>query len=598
MMKQMRENTKVILWIVVVAFIVTIFAVWGLDLQVGGGSSQQYNVLGKVNGISITREQYQVMYEQLVAQMRQASPTGALSVAQQEMIRDQTWENIITAILTDQEIQKLGIQVSDEEIVAFLRTSPPPEVQQYFVDENGGFDYQAYQNALNNPEADWTAVESLARRRIPLIKLNRYLMSQVHVGPTEVRRTFAEDNVMITAEYVSFALADEDVSGYTPSDEDIQNYFDSNNDDFRVGERAVVEYVRIPIEPTAGDYDDIMYTINNLSNQVADGEDFADLARAYSQASTADVGGETGLITAAQRDTEVMSQVAIMNEGQISQPIPTEKGVYLVKLIGKETEDETTRYNLREIFIELTAGPNTIDSLSGIARDMQELAVESDFAKAAADMGLTVETTEPFQRNFPISGLGFSPSVNRFAFTNEAGTLSGVLSDELNYYVCRVVEKLPEAVRPLEEVRSSVESSLRRGRQKSMALRKAEAFHRKVFSTRTGLKQAAEEYGYTLEQPEPFSVSDPIGDHISPNSPFAYVALSINTQEVSKPIESNGVYYVFQVLARSEVDEELYAQRAPVINDQLHQEKVQTYVTYWYGQLRENAEIEDMRRGF
>jgi parvulin-like peptidyl-prolyl isomerase len=67
---------------------------------------------------------------------------------------------------------------------------------------------------------------------------------------------------------------------------------------------------------------------------------------------------------------------------------------------------------------------------------------------------------------------------------------------------------------------------------------------------------------------------------------------------VSKPIESNGVYYVFQVLARSEVDEELYAQRAPVINDQLHQEKVQTYVTYWYGQLRENAEIEDMRRGF
>ncbi len=223
------------------------------------------------------REQYQVMYEQLVAQMRQASPTGAISVVQQEMIHDQTWENIITAILTDQEIEKLGIQVSDEEVVAFLRTSPPPEVQQYFVDENGGFDYQAYQNALNNPEADWTAVESLARRRIPLLKLNRYLMSQVHVGLTEVRRSFEEDNVLMTVEYVPFALADEDVSGYTPSEEDIQGYYDSNSDDFRVGERAIVEYIRIPIEPTAGDYDDIMYTINNLSDQIADGEEFAAL---------------------------------------------------------------------------------------------------------------------------------------------------------------------------------------------------------------------------------------------------------------------------------------------------------------------------------
>ena len=37
MIKQMRENTKVILWIVVVAFVVTIFAVWGLDLTGGGG---------------------------------------------------------------------------------------------------------------------------------------------------------------------------------------------------------------------------------------------------------------------------------------------------------------------------------------------------------------------------------------------------------------------------------------------------------------------------------------------------------------------------------------------------------------------------------
>jgi parvulin-like peptidyl-prolyl isomerase len=598
MMKQMRENTKVILWIVVVAFVVTIFAVWGLDLQGGGVGGQQINILGKVNGVPITREQYQAMYEQLVSQMRQASPDGSLSFAQQEMVNDQVWENLVTAILTDQEIEKLGIRVSDEEIVAFLRTSPPPEVQQYFVDENGRFDYQAYQNALNNPDADWTAVEALARRRIPLLKLNRYLMSQVHVGPADVQRVFEEDNVMITAQYVSFPLVDEDVSDYTPTEEEVQTYYASHQDDYQAGEQAVVEYIRIPIEPTAGDYDDVMYTINNLSDQLAEGEDFGALARTYSQAPTAGVDGETGLITAAQRDAAVMAQVAIMNEGQVSEPIPVDEGVYLVQLTEKVTEDETTKYNLREIFIELTAGSSTMDSLSGVARDMQELALETDFASAAAEMGLTVETTEPFQRNFPIAGIGFSPSVNRFAFASEPDAVSGVLGDEKNYYVCRVVERIPAAVRPLEDVRTTVESALRRERQDGMAERKAVAFWRKIHSTTVGLDKAAEDYGYTIVSPDPFSVSDPIGDRITPYSPLSYAALRMPIEEVSRPVKSRDAYYVFRVLERSELDREVFAQKATEIADQVHQEKVQTYVTYWYGQLRDNAEIEDYRQGY
>jgi parvulin-like peptidyl-prolyl isomerase len=603
MMKQMRENTKVILWIVVVAFVVTIFAVWGLDLQGGGAGGRQFNTLGKVNGIPITREQYQVMYEQLVSQMRQASPDGSLSFAQQEMVQDQVWENLITAILTDQEIEKLGIQVSDEEIVAFLRTSPPPEVQQYFVDENGRFDYQAYQSALNNPDADWTAVEALARRRIPLLKLNRYLMSQVHVGPADVQRVFEEDNVMITVQYVAFPLADEDVSDYNPTDEEIRGYYDMHAEDFRVGEQAVVEYIKVPIEPTAGDYDDVMYTINNLSDQLAEGEDFGALARTYSQAPTAAVDGETGLITAAQRDPAVMTQVAIMNEGQVSEPIPVEggfqgDGVYLVQLIEKVTEDETTKYNLREIFIELTAGSSTVDSLSGIARDMQELAMEKDFATAAAELGLEVETTEPFQRNFPITPIGFSPSVNRFAFTGDPGSVSGVLTDEFNYYVCRLVERIPESIRPMEDVRTTIVSNLRSERQESMALRKAEAFWRKMFSTTVGLDRAAEEYGYTITSPDPFAVSDPIGDRIAPYSPLAYAALRMPIEEVSRPVRSRDAYYVFRVLERSELDREVFAQKAPEIADQVHQEKVQTFVTYWYAQLRENAEIEDYRQRY
>ena len=57
MMKQMRENTKIILWVVVVAFIITIFAVWGLDLQ-STGTHRDKSVVGRVNGVSVTPQMY------------------------------------------------------------------------------------------------------------------------------------------------------------------------------------------------------------------------------------------------------------------------------------------------------------------------------------------------------------------------------------------------------------------------------------------------------------------------------------------------------------------------------------------------------------
>jgi len=595
MMKAMRENTKVIIWVVVVAFVVTIFAVWGLDLQGGGGGggSPKSNLVGKINGVGITYQQYQTIYEQLASQAR-AATSGGLTYAQQEMIQEQTWDNLLVAILTEQEIEKLNIVVTDQEILGFLRTSPPPEIQQYFVDENGNFDFAAYQSALNNPEADWTAVEALARQRIPLLKLNQYLMSQVHVSLSEVRRTFEEENTIINAEYVSFPIDAEDISDYTPKEDEIREYYDAHPDEFRAGERAVVEYVDIPVKPAGRDMEDVMYTVSTLSDQISAGEDFAVLAKTYSQAATAEVGGETGFITATQRDGKVMAQVAIMNPGQVSAPIQTDDGVYIVKLLETELEGEERRFNIQELFIELAAGSQTIDSLVTVAQDLKALAVEKGLADAAGDMGLTVSTTQPFRKGFPISGLGFAAPVNRFAFNNDEEALSGVLGDGNHYYVCRVVQRIEDEQLPLDEVRPRIESELRFERQKDRALRKAQAFFRKGTTMRTNLDEAAGIYKYEVHKPEPFRITDVV-DGMAPYSPFAYAALRLLPNAVSPPVESRGSYFIIRLIGQSTIDEEAFANSAPAITNQLKQQKMQTYIAYWYEKLKEDADIEDYR---
>jgi len=597
MMKQMRENTKIILWIVVIAFVVTIFAVWGLDLQTGG-LGPQANVIGKVNGTEVTPQQYQTVYNQISAQYRASAPDGSLSLTQQEQIREDAWNTIVRQLLTTEQIRRLQIGVSDEEIVTYLRTSPPNEIRQYFVDENGQFDFAAYQAALNNPEADWTAVEQLARERIPLIKLNQYLISQVHVSEYETRRLFEEQNTRMVVNYVSFPISSADVPESNPTDEQIKTYYDDHTDDFARTETALVEYVRIPIAPTERDKDDLVYTINHITGRIEAGDDFADLARTYSESHTAPVGGETGFLGRAARDSLVMDAVASMKIGDVSQRIDVTDGAYVVKLLEKKTEDGNELFRFQEIFIELTAGSVTRDSLSTLAEDVQTAAAaDGDLNAAATAHGLTTEQTPPFAKGSFVAGMGFVPSVSRFAFNSEPDAISRVLSDEKNFFICRVVERKPATIQPVEDVREIIVTKLTLERRKEEVLRKAKAFHRTAAAPRISLHESSEQYGYTVARTDTFTVPEPVAGNPG-FSAFAYAALALDDGAKSPPVESGDAYFVLEFVYRSEFDRELYVSQVQALRDRLFNQKAQQYIAYWFEKLEEESEIVDLRGAY
>ncbi|HET6348949.1 MAG TPA: SurA N-terminal domain-containing protein [Candidatus Krumholzibacteria bacterium] len=592
MMKQMRENTKIILWVVVVAFVITIFAVWGLDLQ-SGDSRHQQNLVGRVNGVAVTPQQYQTIYTQLSQQFRNQS--GDLTAAQQEMIRDQAWQNIVSNILTNEQIKKLGITVTDAEVLNFLKNSPPPEVQQYFKDKNGNFDYAAYQAALNNPDADWTEVENLARQRIPMVKLNHYLMSQVHVSATEVRQRFAEQNTKMVARYVEFPLAAEDVSGYTPSDDEVKAYYDSHQDQFKDVAKATVEYVRIPVTPSQADHDELMQLAEGIRNDAEKSGDFASQVSTYSEAQTAKVGGETGLLGPTQRDPAVIAAADALKPGEISPPVVTADGIYLVQLIEKKKEKTETKYNMRELFLKLAASTTTQDTLMASARAVQESAAASgDLEAAAKAHGLETVTSPPFAEGFPVPGLGYYPAVSRFAFSSDAGAISSVINDEHNYLVCRLKERTPAQARPLDQVTEAIKQTLIHDRKVTLAMRKADGFVQMTTGTNASFDAAAAKMGYKIAKTDSFTVAQPPSG-MMPNAPFALAALALTPDAVSRPVESGNSVYVIDVTGRHDPDQAAFNAGAGKVRDDLYRQKVQEYVGYWYDNVKDKSKIEDLR---
>ncbi len=590
MMRKFRENTKVILWIVVVSFVITIFAVWGLDLRTGRNAADP-NLIGKVNGVPITRTQYQQYYESLASQFRSAS-NEALTYSQEEFIANQAWDNLVYTIITDQEIERLGITVSNDEIVSYLRTSPPPEIRQYFLDDKGNFDDNAYQTALNNPEIDWTNLEQIARERIPRLKLQNYLAAQVFVDQEEVRQEYMAENVELTLEYVEFPIDEMDVKDYAPTQEELESYYNSHKDEFVDPAKARMDVVKFDLQPSNSDLQDASFTASRIRDQIVAGEDFGVLAKTYSEAPSSHVEGSTGFLKRGQRENVYFDALDGMKPGDISQPIAGDNGYYLLKLVESRIEAGQKEYDAQEILVKAAISRQTSDSLNNLANDFRERAKTAGFDVAATEIGLTMITTDPFIEGAPMGALGVVPSLNRFVFANPVGTLSPLLRDEKRIYVARVVDRQPESIRPLADVTESIRHRLLFEAKKNATEREAAAFYTKA--SNSSLQEAAKVYGKTVKAPAPFKAAEDV-QGFGANSTVAQAALTTNSGSVVPPVEWRRSFVVASVTQKSPVDEADFRAKGPRVADMLESRKVQSYVAYWYEKKKKESTVEDFR---
>jgi hypothetical protein len=69
--------------------------------------------------------------------------------------------------------------------------------------------------------------------------------------------------------------------------------------------------------------------------------------------------------------------------------------------------------------------------------------------------------------------------------------------------------------------------------------------------------------------------------------------IALNT--ISNPVESLGSVYVLTVIARHDPTQADFTKHAGELRDQAYRQKVQEYVAYWYGNVKDDAKIVDLR---
>lgn len=295
-MTRMRDSMPVILFSLLIAFLLLIVLEWGMDIRGvrGGGHAE---VVGTVDGKNINYREFEEAVRNVSEQQR-AQTNAELDDTQLKQIRDQVWQTMVTQQLVEQEIKRLGITVTDQEILDWVRgENPPEELRRYFIDSTGQFRKDLYEQVLNNPNqyvrdprgADpsygsrWLAeMEKNLRVRRAQEKLQSLLLATVRVDQGEIRQRYADQHRQYDALY---ALVDPNTvttDEATPlSDNDLKTYYEENLDQYKVEAVRKLSYVQFLEKPSAADSASVQEEIEDAASKARGGMDFFDISATY-----------------------------------------------------------------------------------------------------------------------------------------------------------------------------------------------------------------------------------------------------------------------------------------------------------------------------
>ena len=153
LMTKIRESMATVFAVFAGVFVVYIVLDWGMDIT-GRKHSRQSSEGQEIGMIN----KQPILYKDFAEFVRQAADNQKTQTKtepddeQMKLIRDQIWNQLVEQELYDEEIKHLGITVTDQEIVDWVRGENPPDfLRKQFTDSTGTFNRQGYESAIQDP---------------------------------------------------------------------------------------------------------------------------------------------------------------------------------------------------------------------------------------------------------------------------------------------------------------------------------------------------------------------------------------------------------------------------------------------------------------
>ena len=280
---------SIVIGLALVAFIVG-------DALSSGASliNRSRNEVGEVGGESIGIQEYQQKIMKNEDFIKSMNGLSALTDEQQRMIRENTWNQIVSEIILNKEYEKLGLNVSGDELYDFLLGSNMnPAVSQLFADPNTGqvdkerarlIIKQLIEAPAGTPQKEyWLNMEEQVNTARKQEKYNTLLAKSLFV--TDAQAKELAESAATTAD-ISFIMKSYNTvsdSAVKVTANEIKDYYNSHKYLFEQEEARQIAYVNFDITASAEDIKETEDWVNDLKPEFAEAKNVLEFANLSSE---------------------------------------------------------------------------------------------------------------------------------------------------------------------------------------------------------------------------------------------------------------------------------------------------------------------------
>jgi peptidyl-prolyl cis-trans isomerase D len=636
MLSTIREHAdswliKAILWMIIFAFIGTIFYSWGM----GGASSSGGGVIATVQGDKIFQGEYDRTFNNLVDFYRQQFKNQFSDEMIKRLdLKTQALEALIQKKLLLQEAEKQNIRVSDAELISHIQG-----LQVFQSDKR--FSEQSYRNYLQFQRVTPGEFEDNQRENLILTKLEKLFGTSSKVSQSEIQDAFRNEEEKSKLDYVRFN-EDHFQADKTFSDQELNDFFQANKKQFEIQPQIQVEYIKIEpktylaeINPRDEDIEDYYQTkiadfrvekmyrashilahvkpseiegdasteqkqkkaeeqaktrATELLSKVKAGADFGEVAKKHSDdPGSGSQGGSLGEFPKGTMVSAFESALDKLTIGGISEPVLTPFGYHIIKLESRTEERFKPLEEVREEVIQSLKKIKARQKVRRTAKHIYQDAEKTGDLKSAAEKN-QVQTviSEFFSRgDHNLPEIGNQPQFFNTAFSLGENKVSQSIHTQEASFILKLAGNKEAYIPELKEVRKPVEQALIERVNEEKTSSKFKELEQKLAQEKD-LEKIIKGLDLSVKHTPFFSMADSIPG-IGNINEIKEKALAMKVGDTSSAKVRNR-YYLFKRTEKEDAGEPDKEQAQKIIK-RIKQEKSRQTFQEWVDNMKARADI-------
>jgi peptidyl-prolyl cis-trans isomerase D len=226
--------------------------------------NDDYKYIGEVDGEKISAEFFELENKKSEENYLLNTQQSNIDENTADMIRNQTWNQIVTDIIMKSQLEKTGITVTPEELYDLVTgPNPHPSIKQAFTNPNTQvFDPASVVNFLKTMDQDqtgqtkqrWLSFEKSLKAEQEQNKYYNAIKKGIYFPTAIAKQDYNEKNTTANIQYIVKRYASIADTAVKVDDSDLQRYYKANINDFKQeDETRKLEYVVFDVNATAED---------------------------------------------------------------------------------------------------------------------------------------------------------------------------------------------------------------------------------------------------------------------------------------------------------------------------------------------------------